>query len=410
MRAVVFTLGCKVNSCESSFLMSGLASLGYEVSDELGEADLYIINTCAVTAEAEKKSRQAIARAKKFNPNAEIIVTGCASQNSPDDFLKKNNVTLVTGARSKEKILGRLSERGYVAEEYSPTISEPLPLATDKARAYIKVQDGCDNFCSYCIIPYLRGRSRSKSPEEVLREIEFCRPLEAVITGINLSSYSYGELRLKDLVYSLSEVNCRIRLGSLEVNVIDEELLTALGSLKNFAEHFHLSLQAGSDKVLRSMNRHYTAEQFFDKCRLIRRFFPDCGITTDIIVGYSSEDRDDFAASLKLAEKVCFSDIHCFPYSRREGTVGAKLKELPAEEKTARMKEMLALKSRLKKDFIAKNCGLVRDFVPEEYVGGYTVGYTGNYVRCYVEGKLDRKIYKVKTKVPFEDGLSAEII
>ena len=172
MKAVVFTLGCKVNSCESASLINGLESLGYETSDELSYADLYVINTCAVTAEAEKKSRQAIARARKYNPDCEVIVTGCASEKSPDAFLKKNNVTLVTGAKSKDKILSMLKERGARLTEEDEYYEEYLPAKTERERAFIKVQDGCDNFCSYCIIPYLRGRSRSRKRENVLKEIE----------------------------------------------------------------------------------------------------------------------------------------------------------------------------------------------------------------------------------------------
>ncbi len=409
MRAVVFTLGCKVNSYESSSLMGGLASLGYEVSDELGFADLYIINTCAVTAEAEKKSRQAIARARKFNESARIIVTGCASQKAPDDFYEKNNVTLVTGAGRKDKIIDMLDQNGVFLENESEYEKTFMPLKSDKTRAYVKVEDGCNNFCSYCIIPYLRGRVRSRSIEDTRREIEYLSPLEAIITGINLSAYNYNGNGLNRLIEGLVDVNCRIRLSSLEVNVINDEFLTALKKLKNFAPHFHLSLQSGSDAVLKSMNRKYSRDEFILKCELIRKYFPLAAITTDIIVGYSTETDKDFKDSLDLARKVGFADIHCFPYSKREGTVGAKLKELPSEVKNARMDEMLELKANLKREFISRFLGTEQEVVPEEMSDGYVVGYTGNYIRCYIDAEFERKIYKVRLKEPFKDGVLAKV-
>lgn len=410
MKAVVFTLGCKVNSCESASLISGLQSLGWETSDELSYADLYIINTCAVTAEAEKKSRQAIARARKFNPGCKIIVTGCASEKSPKDFLEKNNVTLVTGAKSKDKILSMLAENGERLEEKDEYYEEYLPAKTDRERAFIKVQDGCDNFCSYCIIPYLRGRSRSRKAENVVKEIEYLKPEEAVITGINLSAYDKKGKGLKGLMDELVGVDCRIRLGSLEIGVITPEFLESLKNLKDFAPHFHLSLQSGSDAVLKSMNRHYTRGEFITKCDLIREYFPNAGITTDIIVGYSTESEKDFEDSVDLAERVAFSDIHCFPYSVREGTVGAKLKELPSAVKNERMRRLTEVKTKLKNAFIERNIGITAEFIPEEKENGYSVGYTGNYVRCYVKGDVGKGKYKVKLVAPFLGGALAEMV
>lgn len=407
MKAVVFTLGCKVNSCESSSLMNGLKEMGYEVSSELCPADLYIVNTCAVTAEAEKKSRQAIARARKFNPDCEIIVTGCASQKSPEDFLKKNNVTLVTGAQSKDKILSMIGKKGAIIDSEGDYYEEFLPAKTGSVRAYVKVQDGCDNFCSYCIIPYLRGRNRSRKADNVIREIAYLSPAEAVITGINLSSYDKKGKGLTGLIEALSAVDCRIRLGSLEVNVIDEAFLGAQKNLKDFAPHFHLSLQSGSDAVLKTMNRHYTTEQFLEKCALIRKFFPDAGITTDIIVGYSTETEQDFSNTLETAERAGFSDIHCFPYSKREGTVGAKLKELSYSVKEERMHRLLALKAEMKDRFIGRLIGKTEEFLPEEKEGEYFVGYTGNYVRCYVKDAEIGKMISVKITERYLDGAKA---
>lgn len=409
-KAVVFTLGCKVNSCESASLMTGLKTLGYTVSDELSYADLYVINTCAVTAEAEKKSRQTVARVKKFNPNAQIIVTGCASQKAPQDFLKKQGVTLVTGTNSKDKIIGAINERGNIVWEESDYYEEFMPENPDKTRAYIKVQDGCNNFCSYCIIPYLRGRSRSRNVEKIVEEIERLSPVEAVVTGINLSAYNYQGIGLKGLIDRLSAVNCRIRLGSLEVGVINEEFLTALKNLKDFAPHFHLSLQSGSNAVLKSMNRKYTREEYLEKCLLIKKHFPSAAITTDVIVGYSTESEKDFKDSLDLCKAVGFADVHCFPYSKREGTVGAKLKELPPSVKDERMGEILALKKQLKDSFIQQNLGKEFWVIPEDCQGNFTVGYTENYVKTYLLGKVEDKKVKVVLKEPFEDGAIAEIL
>ncbi len=410
MKAVVFTLGCKVNSYESESLISGLKEKGYETSEELGYADLYVINTCAVTAEAEKKSRQTIARARKFNENAKIIVTGCASQKVPEDFLKKKGVTLVTGAKSKDRILSMLDSEGVNIVEEDEYYEEFIPERSDRTRAFIKVEDGCNNFCSYCIIPYLRGRVRSRNPENAVKEIKALNPLEAVITGINLSSYNYNNLGFKELIDRLIDVDCRIRLGSLEVNVITEEFLKSLKKLKDFAPHFHLSLQSGSTAVLKSMNRRYTAEEFLDKCGLIRKYFPTAALTTDIIVGYSTETEENFEESLETARKAGFADIHCFPYSKREGTAGAKLKEIPHEVKAERTERMLALKKELKSKYIAENIGEIRYLVPEETEDGYLAGYTENYVRCYVKSDFVRKKLKVRLVEPFRDGALAEII
>ena len=412
MKAVVFTLGCKVNAYESYSIMGGLASIGYEVSEELGYADLYVINTCAVTAEAEKKSRQAIARVRKYNQNAKIIVTGCASEKSAEDFLKKQGVNLVTGAQRKDRILS-LIESGALGAKVEGEKEYPSGVAalnTGRTRAYIKVEDGCDNYCSYCIIPYLRGRARSRDPEEVRREIEVAKPLEAIITGINLSSYNYGGNGLKRLIEGLFGLKCRIRLGSLEVNIIDDELLSALKKLEDFAPHFHLSLQSGSNAVLKSMNRHYTREVFIEKCDLIRKYFPNAAITTDIIVGYSTEGEEDFEDTLDLVKRVKFADIHCFPYSKREGTYGAKLKELPTAVKDERMDRLLKIKSELKREFIEKFIGKALEFIPEEQEGEYTAGYTENYIRCYIKAPLLKKKFTVKLKSLYADGAEAEII
>lgn len=411
MKAVVFTLGCKVNECESDALLSGLKARGYEVSDKLVKADLYIVNTCAVTAEAEKKSRQTASRIKRISPNAKIIFTGCAAEKNYKAFSDKSAAYLVTGVFNKNAILSALDKSGVMIAEKNADYEElPAPVSL-KARAFIKVQDGCDSFCTYCIIPHLRGRSRSRNPESVAREISLLNPAEAIITGINLSDYRYGDIGLTGLIERLKTVNSRIRLGSLEVRVIDDGFLTALKNLKNFAPHFHLSLQSGSNVVLKKMNRKYTREEFIEKVGLIRKYFPLAGITTDIIAGFPTETDEDFNDTLSLIEKVGFSDIHPFIFSPREGTPAYKMQDLPPETKKSRLDRLLEVKKRLKAEFAALMKGRTCEFLPEEFKDGYTEGYSENYLRLYVKGEVKvGKILEVKIGEPYLDGAIAEII
>ncbi len=406
----MFTLGCKVNECESDSLIAGLIERGYEVSDKLVKADLYIVNTCAVTAEAEKKSRQTASRIKRLNPNAKIIFTGCATQKNPSAFTEKSDAYLVTGTFNKNKILDMLDCAG---EQITPPCSEFEELnvvKTLRTRTYVKVQDGCNNFCSYCIIPYLRGRSRSRSSESIINEIDKTAPKEAVLNGINLSAYNYNGIDLAGLMQALKEVNCRIRLGSLEVGVITAEFLTALKNLKNFAPHFHLSLQSGSDSVLKKMNRHYTAEEYAKKVDLIREYFPDAGITTDIIVGFPTETEEDFVETQNLIERVKFSDIHPFPFSPRSGTVAFKMQDLPPQVKKERLNKLLEIKANCKQSFSNSMVGKSLEFLFEEQKDGYFEGYSENYLRLYVKDFIDDgKIKKVTVIAPFKDGALAEI-
>ena len=344
MKAVVFTLGCKVNECESDSLISGLIGLGYEVSDKLEKADLYIVNTCAVTAEAEKKSRQMASRIRKLSRTAKIVFTGCAVQKNPEQFESKSNEFLLTGVFNKNEILSLLDKSGKHIAPPCDKFEELFLTKSLRTRAYIKVQDGCNNFCSYCIIPYLRGRTRSRDPKSVYQEIKNVNAKEVVINGINLSAYNYEGVKLSGLIKELKDLPIRIRLGSLEVGVIDRELLSALKELKDFAPHFHLSLQSGSDSVLKKMNRHYTSNEYLEKVNLIREYFADAGITTDIIVGFPTESEENFMETLELVKKVRFSDIHPFPFSPRTGTVASKMKDLSGEIKKQRLDKLLLLK------------------------------------------------------------------
>ena len=411
MKAVVFTLGCKVNECESDSLIAELIKRGYEVSDELVPADLYIVNTCAVTAEAEKKSRQMASRIKRLNDKAKIVFTGCAVQKNPTPFQEKSDNYLITGTFNKGKILDMLDFSGVHISPPCAEFEELSFVKTFRTRTYVKVQDGCNNFCSYCIIPYLRGRIRSRNPLSVIEEIKATEPVEAVINGINLSAYNYQGKDLTALMQALKDLPCRIRLGSLEVRVITEEFLTALKGLKDFAPHFHLSLQSGSSNTLKAMNRHYTTEEYAKKVDLIRKFFPDAGITTDIIVGFPTETEEDFETTLKFVDRVAFSDIHPFPFSPRSGTVAYKMKDLSGDIKKARLHKMLEKKAQRKLSFARSMKDKVLSFLPEEEKDGFIEGYAENYLRLYVKDcALDKKIVKVKVGEPFKDGALAEII
>ncbi len=410
LKAVVFNLGCKVNECESQSLMTGLENLGYTVSDKLEYADLYIVNTCAVTKEAEKKSRQVASRIKKYNKNAKIIFMGCASQKDPSAFLSKGEDCLVTGVFGKGKIPEILNLSGEMVEKESKIYDElPFPKTT-RTRAFVKVQDGCDNFCAYCIIPYLRGRTRSRKIDSVIGEIKALDSREVVITGINLSAYDSDGLGLTGLILALKDIDKRIRLGSLETNVITPEFLTALKGLKNFAPHFHLSLQSGADAVLKKMNRKYTREEYLSRVNLIREYFPNAGITTDIIVGFPTETEQDFLDTIDLVKKVKFADLHVFPFSRREGTVAYKMTDLSPEIKKDRLDRLIKIKEQYKTDFALFNQGEILSVLVEEEKDGYKVGYTENYLRTYIKSDKIGEIVKVKILKPFRDGAEGEIV
>ncbi len=404
MKAVVFTLGCKVNGCESASLLRGLEERGYEVSDELVPADLYILNTCAVTAEAEKKSRQAVARIRAAAPQARIYVCGCAAERMPSQFAGKEGVRLVTGTMHKGGIPELLDEEG-VRISPAETCFEELPSPRFlQTRAYVKVQDGCNNFCSYCIIPYLRGRSRSRPLESAAAEILSCPAEEVVITGIDVSSYRDGARDLADLLRAVKDAKARIRLGSLETHAVTERLLAAAKEVRDFAPHFHLSLQSGSDAVLRAMNRKYTRAEFLRKAALVREAFPSAALTTDIIVGFPTETEEDFEATLALAEEARFSQIHCFAYSRRAGTAAAKLKELAPQVKKERLGRLMALGRRLRGEYEGAFLGKTLELVPEEEKDGYTEGYSENYIRLYVRGSVKKRT-RVRALERYKDGL-----
>ena len=415
MKAVVFTLGCKVNDVESGSIIRGLEELGYDVSREMESADLYVINTCAVTAEAERKSRQTARKAAKCNPQAKIIVCGCATEKNPRAFLENGaTVYALTGAQRKNKVLeivqSGIGEQplGAMIETEKNYEEMRLPKCL-KTRNFVKIQDGCNRFCSYCIIPYLRGRSRSRALESAASEILQSTAQETVVTGIDISSYKDEEGRdLADLMFAVKDADTRIRLGSIEVSLITDRFLSALKQVKRFAPQFHLSLQSGSNKVLKSMNRHYTREEYLEACNRIYEAFPNAAITTDIIVGFPTETEEDFLDSMRIVEEARFAQVHAFPYSPREGTNAYKrYKELPYAVKKERVDRLLKKAGEEKTKYMQGFIGKELQLVPENCFDGYTEGYSENYIRVYVEGEIGKDPTHVRVERSFKDGVLA---
>ena len=408
----VFTLGCKVNLYESRQIISQLLSAGYDAFEGLRRADYFIINTCAVTNEAERKSRQAISRCMKLNPNAKVIICGCASQKDGQQFAL-DGVVFVKGAGDKAQLVKKYLEGIDGVEQVSPTYQEGEVFATNsvKTRAFIKIQDGCNRFCTYCIIPYLRGRSRSRSAKEITEEAKSLSVQEIVLTGVDISDYHTTEGDLTYLARCLAPLPMRKRLGSLEVHAVTQELLQALKE-GNFCPHFHLSLQSGCDSVLRKMNRHYTAEEFLSAVNLIRQYFPDAGITTDVIVGFPMETEEDFAETCQFVQKVEFDDIHVFPFSPRSGTIASTMTQLDGNIVSRRARELNEIKQRLKRTSALKQINTVQYVLTEESKGDFVVGYTANYTKVYLQKKetSKNKIVKVYIEKHFEDGVFGSII
>lgn len=412
MKIVVFNLGCKVNKYESDSIARALREKGHEVVSELEKADVYVLNTCAVTNEAERKSRQCVTRCLKLNPNAKVIVTGCASQANAAQFGNKKGVTFVSGVAGKSNIADELEKAGLFIDPL-PTVYEEMETpCVERTRAYVKVQDGCDNFCSYCLIPYLRGRSRSRSADDAVAE---CKELakdtgEIVLTGIDLSSYGKdtGD-SLASLIGRLSDVDCRIRLGSLEQGIVDREFLDATKRLKKFCPQFHLSLQSGADAVLKKMNRHYTTAQYYEKVRLIREYYPNANVTTDLICGFPTETDEDFEETKAFIKKVGFGQVHVFGYSARKGTVAAKYRLLPPETVAKRCEEAQQIARSLHESYLKTLVGKTVEVLFEEEQDGYIAGYGREYARAYAKGVKAGQIAKCGVRELFRDGVLVEI-
>ena len=410
MKVAVFNLGCKVNQYECDVISEKLSFEGHEVSEGLVFADAYILNTCAVTGEAERKSRQAVSRCLALNPNAKIFVLGCASQKAPDSF-KKDGVLYISGTADKFAVTERIFDENFADNNADTPIKyEEGSLTTPhRTRAYVKIQDGCNHFCSYCIIPYLRGRSRSRTIEDVVKEVRALAPKtkEIVLTGIDLMDFGKGTGRgLNELFSAIKDVDVRIRLGSIYAEKITEELLDSMFSMKKFCPHFHLSLQSGDNDVLKKMNRRYTAEEYLEKINLIRKCDENAGITTDVIVGFPTETEEGFENTVKFVKEAKFSDIHVFPFSARSGTRAASFPPIDKTEMIRRKKILADVKRDLHYAFLEKNVGKEQEVLIEEEKEGYNVGYSRNYVRVYT--KKQGEIVTVTPNKIEKDGLKEE--
>ena len=409
----IITLGCKVNQVESEKIAEKLKQNGFEVELSLTDADIFVINTCAVTNEAERKSRNIITKVLKLNPNAEIFICGCSSQHNPENY-QKQNVKFIIGTQDKLKIADEIIKSNPSAISEKHDFNSRI---SNRTRADLWIQNGCNNFCTYCIIPYLRGREVSFPLKDIEKEIKKLEKetKEIVLTGINMSAYGNdipGSEGLIEVVRLFKDSPSRFRFSSLEVNVITEKFLSELVAYKNFCDHFHLSLQSGSNNTLKAMNRHYTKEEYLEKVKMIRKFFPNAGITTDIIIGFPSETDADFVESLEFAKEVNFSSMHIFPYSKREGTVAAKMKNV-ATNVPERVKKMHELAEKMKYNFISKNLGKEFEVIIENKKGNHYLAHTPNFILCYIESNQElapNMAIKVKLKKHYEDGALAEII
>lgn len=412
-KVCLLNLGCKVNQYEIDGILNSLKGK-YETTTELEFADIYIVNTCAVTQEAEKKSRQIIAKIEKVNPNGKIYICGCAAQNDPDQFLTKKQVEYVIGTYGKGKLKDNFDKKGSGVVAIPKTYEDDLMATNVRTRGYIKVQDGCNNYCAYCLIPFLRGRSRSRALESVMAEAmqlsKTCK--EIVITGINISDYRInGNLGLNQLMKSLGEVPARIRIGSLEVNIINEQLLQTLKEMPNFCPSFHLSLQSGSDKVLWEMNRHYTTKEYLNKVNLVRRYFPNAAITTDLIVGYPTETQKDFDNTLNFIKSVGFSSVHYFAYSSRKGTKAGALPQINGTIIKEREEKLRPVVEEMSAEYLNQFIAHPLDVLVEEQKGMFFEGFSENYIRCYIDSEVKiGEIVKVMPVSINKNGLLCKVI
>lgn len=427
MKVFFYTLGCKVNQYESQEMAELLEKSGYTIIYNCSDADIIVVNSCTVTAESVRKTRQTIRRFKKNNPNCIIVLTGCASQAEPDiandlpevDILMGNRSnTLIAEAvneylRSKEHIIKRIEH--CTGDAF---IGTGITRFDGHTRAFLKIQDGCDRFCSYCLIPYARGRSRSKTLEDIDKELKALSDngyKEIVFVGINLSDY--GKNTPYDLADALKLAEKydnikRVRLGSLEPDHITDNMIERLGEISKLCPQFHISVQSGCDNVLKAMNRHYTAEYYESLCRKLREVFTDATITTDILVGFPTETEDDFNVTLEFAKRIGFEKAHVFPYSVRKGTRAEKLPQHIKSVKEERAAKLSAVTEEIRKEKLRRNIGKTVAVLFEVLKDGYAEGYTENYtpVRVYTNKDYRGEILNVVIKSTDADVCIGEIL
>ena len=411
-KAALHNLGCKVNAYETEAMQELLEQNGYEIVPFQEGADIYIINTCTVTNMADRKSRQMIHRAKKMNPEAIVVAAGCYVQAQKNSDKIDECIDIVIGNNKKQNLIEILEEYEQKRKEADGVFVQQevidinhtkeyeelhLTKTAEHTRAYIKVQDGCNQFCTYCIIPYMRGRVRSRRKEEVVEEVSALAAngyKEVVLTGIHLSSYGVDFEEKETLLSLIQAVHAiegieRIRLGSLEPRIITEEFASALSALPKICPHFHLSLQSGCEETLKRMNRRYSAEEYFEKCMLLRKYFENPALTTDIIVGFPGETEEEFEESRAFVEKVNFYETHIFKYSKRQGTKAAVMpNQVPEPEKTKRSNMLLALDERNRKAYEEQFSGKETEILVEEQMEKdgktYWIGHTKEYIRLAI--------------------------
>lgn len=402
-----YALGCKVNQYESEAIAELFEEKGYEIVDVEDFADIYIINTCSVTNFGDKKSRQLIRKVKRQNPNAIVVAIGCYAQTAKDDVMKIEGVNLILGTKGKSDVVRLVEE--YTLENGVVSIVDDIsrerffePLQVQKlknrTRAYLKIQDGCSQFCTYCIIPYARGPIRSRQRDDVINEVKNLAKngfKEVVLAGIHVASYG-KDLKNIDLLGIIKDVHNiegidRIRFSSIEPNIITKDFMEGLVQLPKVCHHFHLSLQSGCDKTLKAMNRKYNTEKYRQAVNTLRNYMPDVAITTDIIVGFPGESEEDFKQSYEFAQEMKFSKIHVFPYSPKKGTPAAQMKEQISNEiKSERVKILMSLSDKMSKDFIEGFIGKdVEVLFERKCEDGQYEGHTSNYIKVFADSKVD---------------------
>lgn len=408
MKFNIITLGCKVNSYESNFMKEALVKNGFSFCNLNEKCDILILNTCTVTDTSDKKSLKEVRRLKRENPNAILVVCGCSVQNDKtkyDDLginilmgnINKSNIVSII-----EKYLDDNTPVEYVAKTRDLPFENMEVDISDHTRAYIKIEDGCDNFCSYCIIPFVRGKKRSKDFSLVLREVQHLANngyKEIVLTGIDTGGYESNGKDLTDLIHEMSKINGieRIRQSSIEITQINEKFINELKNNKKICDHIHIPLQSGSDSILKLMNRKYDLKYFFDKIDMIRSVRPDISITTDVIVGFPGETEEMFLETMETCKKINFSKIHAFPYSERKGTKASMMDgKVPESVKHERVKKLLELSDSLEKSYYDKFKGKNKDVLIEEVNEFGSKGHTSNYLMVHTNEKLQKgEIYNL---------------
>ena len=396
-KIAVHTLGCKVNQYDTEAMLESFEAAGYQAVSMREDADVYLINTCTVTGTGDQKSEKLIRRTARLHPDCAIIVAGCLAQRAADRLIEMDNVRVVIGVQRRSEVVQLLEQA--VKEDTRINAVAPLKGAgfeqlfvtrhEGKTRATMKIQEGCDRYCAYCIIPSVRGPVRSMPLDNVRAEAERLAQAgyrEIVVTGIHLASYGRGtEHTLEDAICAVHDTPGvqRVRLGSLEPLIVTDAFAKRMSEMPGLMRQFHLSMQSGSDTVLKRMHRRYTSEEYYAACETLRRYMPDCAITTDVIAGFPGETEAEFAETMAFVEKVGFARIHAFPYSRRSGTVADKLPDqVPENIKHERTNKLIELGNKLEENFVKAMIGTVQSVLFEEMVSeDEAQGYTGQYVR-----------------------------